>query len=321
MAEETIIEEPKESSAAERIKKQPRKVKNSIDLYDFEHPGRMTKDQIRGLRTIHENFSRSLGTYFTTLLRTIVEVKFVDVHPMPFLEFLEGQSDPDCVWIFKLENLDGKGIMEVSPELVMLIVERLFGGEGGSEESNRAITSIEERVAEKIVRKCLDYYNQAWERVEPLNPILESFEHDPRLAQIASAGESCMIAIWDMTVRDATYSIKMCLPVFAIDPIMRKLSAQSWLAITPKKKTPLHRQQIQSVIESTGLDLRVYLGDTTVSMHELINFKIGDVIVLEQKIKHKLRVHVGDKRLFMARAGVIGANKAIRIVDWCKQEG
>jgi flagellar motor switch protein FliM len=239
---------------------------------------------------------------------------------MPFMEFLEGQSEPDCVWIFNLEKLDGKGIIEMSPPLALMMVERLFGGDCAKGSFDRGVTSIEVRVVEKIIRKCLEFYNQAWDRVEQLHPVLETFESDPRLAQIASASESCMVAVWDVTIKEVTNSIKVCLPVFALDPIIRKLSAQSWLSIGPKKKTPMNRRQIQSVIESTELAIKAYLGSTTVTMKELVDFQIGDVVILDQKIRNLLRVDVGEKNLFWGRAGLIGTNRAIRIVNLCKPE-
>ena len=102
---------------------------------------------------------------------------------------------------------------------------------------------------------------------------------------------------------------------------MRKLTTQSWLAVAPKKKAPKNKQQVLSVLESTELDLKAFLGTATVTMKELLDFQIGDVMILDQKKRHLLRIYVGDRQLFTARAGVIGTNKAIRIVDWCKAEG
>ena len=291
------------------------------DLYDFDHPGRMTKEQVRGFRTIHENFSRSLGTYFTSLLRSIVDVQYQDFIQMPFLEFIEAQPDPDCVWIFDMENLDGKGLLETNPSFILLIIERLFGGEGRSSDKSRVVTSIEERVAERVVSKCLELYSNAWERVINVKTHLESFETDPRMAQIASAGESCLVSTWEVSGRGFKFPIKICLPVFALDPVMRKLSAQTWLAVAAKKKSIETRRHIESILEESDLPLRVYLGNSTVTMKELLRFKIGDVLVLDQKIRDLLCIDIGDKERLYGKAGVIGKNKAVRIVDWIEFEG
>ena len=69
-------------------------------LYDFKHPNRVSKEQLRNLRTIHEGFSRMLATYFTTLLRTIVDVHLLSIDQVTFLEFTMAMSNPGCIWIF-----------------------------------------------------------------------------------------------------------------------------------------------------------------------------------------------------------------------------
>ncbi|MBM3327321.1 MAG: flagellar motor switch protein FliM, partial [Calditrichaeota bacterium] len=34
----------------------------NVQVYDFKHPERISKDQMRTLRTIHDNFARMFGT-------------------------------------------------------------------------------------------------------------------------------------------------------------------------------------------------------------------------------------------------------------------
>ena len=117
--------------------------KETTYLYDFKHPNRVSKDQLRNLRTIHESFSRTLATYLTTLLRTIVDVNLLSIDQVTFLEFTMAMSNPGCIWIYKLENYEGKGVIEISPDLMLLTIERLFGGEGKQSGETRPLSMID----------------------------------------------------------------------------------------------------------------------------------------------------------------------------------
>ena len=54
---------------AELLKKETEEKK--VKVYDFKRALRFSKDQIRSLTRIHENFARLLTTFFSVQLRTI----------------------------------------------------------------------------------------------------------------------------------------------------------------------------------------------------------------------------------------------------------
>ena len=51
----------------------------SVITYDFKHPNRVSKDQIRTLENMHDNFAGHYGSSLSTILRTIVDVDLVSV--------------------------------------------------------------------------------------------------------------------------------------------------------------------------------------------------------------------------------------------------
>ncbi|PWB70297.1 flagellar motor switch protein FliM, partial [candidate division GN15 bacterium] len=51
----------------------------SIVAYDFKHPNRVSKDQIRTLENMHDNFAGHFSSMMSSVLRTIVDVDLVSV--------------------------------------------------------------------------------------------------------------------------------------------------------------------------------------------------------------------------------------------------
>ena len=56
----------------------------SIITYDFKHPNRVSKDQIRTLENMHDNFAGHYGSSLSTILRTIVDVDLVSVDQITY---------------------------------------------------------------------------------------------------------------------------------------------------------------------------------------------------------------------------------------------
>ena len=60
--------ELQETSGSKRIKE-----------YDFKSPKKFTKEQLRALDSLHENFARLLSSYFSGLLRAFCEVSVIQI--------------------------------------------------------------------------------------------------------------------------------------------------------------------------------------------------------------------------------------------------
>ena len=109
----------------------------SLSLYDFRRPDRVSKDQMRTLQNLHEGFARQFSTTLTNFLRTFVEIELVSVDQLTYSEFVMSISNPSCIYVFKMEPLEGNAILEINPSLVFFIIDRLFGGQGRPSEQNR----------------------------------------------------------------------------------------------------------------------------------------------------------------------------------------
>jgi len=102
--------------------------KGDISSYDFRRPNRISKNQVRTLQTVHESFAEVFGYYLVSKLQTVVSITITSVDQLFYSEFILSVSNPSCLYIFDIEGTDGSGIMEISPQLALTIIERLLGG-------------------------------------------------------------------------------------------------------------------------------------------------------------------------------------------------
>ncbi len=115
---------------ADDIKKEEESKK--VKVYDFKRALRFSKDQIRSLTRIHENFARLLTTFFSAQLRTYVQITVASVDQIPFEEFIRSIPNMTLINVFEVPPLDGNILMEINPNIAYSMLDRLLGGTGAS---------------------------------------------------------------------------------------------------------------------------------------------------------------------------------------------
>jgi len=284
-----------------------------VSVYDFRHPNRVSKEQMRTLRTIHDRFARTFGTFLSNTLRTMVDVKVNTIDQVTYSEYTLSVSVPSSLFINDLTYLGGSCIFEVPPNLFFFLIDRLLGGSGKVVDSHREVTVIEQKVMEKIIVRGLKELDEAWEDVTPLNPKLNSFESNPQFVQIAPASETVVVILFDVIIGERTYSLNLCIPFIALEKVMSKLNIHSYIALTQKKQTPEIAKKIQLNLNNTNVPVKVSIGQVNITIEEFLNLEAGDVITTETRTKDDLPVTIGNQVKFYAKPGTRDKNRAIQI--------
>ena len=256
----------------------------AANVYDFKHPNRVSKDQLRTLQTIHETFAKTFNAYLAVRLRTIVDINLISVDQLQYSEFILSISDPSCIYIFRVEELNGVAILEISPQLVLFIVDRLFGGKGATVDEARPITTIEQTVMKKIIEKAMENLSSSWQQVSPLTFILEGFESNPDVVQIAPPGETVITVSLEIKIQDTSSLMNICFPYLILEDIMSKLNVQHFISMTKKEVSEEDQEMIDNRLKLSALPITGYLGKANITVNDLINLKLGDVIKLNTKV-------------------------------------
>ena len=151
------------SVSAEEVKAEEEQKK--VKVYDFKRPDKFSKDQIRTLQMLHENFGRMLNTYLSTNLRSLVDVEVASVEQLTYQEFIQSLSDPSVIGVLAVPPLKGNVIMELNTSIAFSIIDRVFGGTGSNTIKPRVLTEIEETVIMRTFSKALDSFREAWDNV------------------------------------------------------------------------------------------------------------------------------------------------------------
>ena len=203
-----------------RVEVEHRKIK----IYDFKRPDKFSKDQIRTLQMMHENFARVTTTSLSAQLRTLVGIHVASVDQLTYEEFIRSVSNPSTLAMVSMDPLKGSSILEIDPSITFTIIDRLFGGPGESPKNlNRELTDIELSVMEGIIVRILGNLREAWSQVIDLRPRLGSIETNPQFAQMVSPNDMVVLITLETKVADVEGMMNFCIPYITIEPILSKL--------------------------------------------------------------------------------------------------
>lgn len=284
-----------------------------IRVYDFRRPDKFSKDQFRTVSMIHDNFVRSLSTFFSANFRTSYQMAVTSVDQVTYGEFVKTLSEPTVMGVFSLPPLEGSAIIDIPPNLVFPMIDRLFGGLGASLDKPRALTEIEQSVMEKIMRGFLTSLAEAWTNVIQLDPVLEAIESNPLLSQVSGPGEICMSVLIETHIGEHRGMISLCYPYFLIEPVISKLTAHNWFASTQRQPTPTMLEALNARLAQARVPVSALLGHAQVTIGELVNLEVGDVIALDRRYGAPVDVLVGQRPKFLAQPGSMNGRLALRI--------
>jgi len=289
--------------------------KKTVVSYDFKRRTRVSKDRIRTLELLHEDFIRTYTVKLANYLRTMVKLSILSVDQLTYAEFIASLSEPTYVAILKAEPLPGQIILEIDPSFSFSIIDRLLGGPGMSLEEAREFTDIEHSIIEEVVNLALNCLQQAWQRIISLRFKIESKESNPQFVHIAHPAEIVILITMKAEIEKSSGIMNICLPCATIEPILSKLSPHEWTSEVRRQPAEKTGELMKKNLEKIRVKIAVQLGTVEISMRDFLQLKVGDVVPLDQRIQRDLTIKVGDVPKFRGSPGHLGRRKAIQITS------
>ena len=282
--------------------------------YDFKRPERVSKDQMLALEQLHESFSRNFGASLSGFLRTIIEIRVANIEQMTFSEFTHSLPNPTCFGLMSCKPLEGSMCLEVSPLIVYAIVDRLLGGSNADLFiPQRPLTAIELSLVDQVNTRALRSLEEVWEQIVKLTFKMEETESNPALVQIVAPNEVVVVVSYELKMGGRAGTMSLCIPYNVIEPVVEKLSNQTWAAYNRNRRDARLRGLVQSRLDTAALRVTATLAHSTISVRELRELEPGDLILTDKNASAPLTLEIGGQRKFIGHLGQFKGNRAFKV--------
>lgn len=302
--------------SADELKKEEKEQK--VRVYDFKRALRFSKDQVRSLSRIHENYARLLTTYFSAQLRTYVNISVASVDQIPYEEFIRSVPKMTILNMYSLAPLEGRILMEVNPNIAYGMLDRILGGKGNSVNKVENLTEIETMLMSQLFEKATVNLQEAWSSLIEIDPVLEDFEVNPQFLQMVSPNETVVVVSLNTTIGETSGMINICIPHIVLEPIIPKLSVHYWMQTATKKRDPEAYEKLSNNIQTANVEAKTLLGNTNISIQQLLNLGTDDIIGLNQPIDHPLTLAINDEPKFYVQPGKFKNKLSVQVLEEIK---
>ncbi len=286
-----------------------------VTSYDFKHPARVNKDQLRTLENLHDNFARLLSSTFSGAMRAVVDVDTAFVDQTTYAEFIMSLSNPSCSYQFTLGPTNGQAIIDFAMPVVFAFVDRIFGGKGSSQGVDaRQLSQIEMGVIAKIVKRVVEDLEATWEPILRVEISDIELETNPEFMQITAASEIVILLAFEVSSTNASGLVSLCYPFFTLESILPRLGQQTYVRQGRQNREETIRQN-RGRLTKTYMPIIAELAAGRATFQELQEMQVGDVLKLDTEIDEPTVIYVSEEPKFIGRPGRVGRKNAVQIIS------
>ncbi len=243
-----------------------------------------------------------------------VEVSLDNITSIRFGDYLNSIPLPAILSVFRAVELDNFGLITIDSSLIYSIVDVLLGGRRGTVAmriEGRPYTTIERSLVQQMVEVLLKDMGVAFEPLSKVQFQLDRLETNPRFAAIARPANAAILVRLRVDMEDRGGRVELLLPYATLEPI-RKLLLQMFMGEKFGRDT-IWEGHLASELWATKVPLEVVLDEQHMTLSEVMNFKVGQTILLNAPIDGLVDLRVGGVTLLQGHMGRLGHHVAVRV--------
>lgn len=284
-----------------------------VRTYNLATQERIVRGRMPTLEIINERFARLFRIGLFNFLRRTAEVSVGSVKVSKYSEFIRNLVVPTNLNLVHCKPLRGTALMVIDPDLVFLMIDNLFGGDGRfhTRVEGRDFTQTEQRIIQRVLEIWFDSYQRSWEPVHPLEFEYIRSEMNTQFANIATPNEVVVSTTYTVELGTQSGEMHICMPYSMIEPIRDQLtsSLQGETLETDHRWIKLLKQQIQTA----EVELVVDLGAIRMTLDEVMKLRAGDVMSLD--IADELDGKVAGVPVMRCTHGQLNGQYAVRVLE------
>ena len=285
--------------------------RGGVRPYNIATQERIVRGRMPTYEIINERFARFFRIGLFNFMRRTVDIAVGPVKVIKFSEFVRNLVVPTNLNMIHMKPLRGTALMVFDPNLIFLIVDNLFGGDGRyhTRVEGRDFTQTEQRIIHRLLEVVFEDYEKSWKSVYPIKFEYIRSEMNPQFATIATPNEVVVTVTFDIDMGNQGGEFHVCIPYSMIEPIRDILysALQGDHLEVDKRWIKLLSQQVQGA----EVELIANLGQTKVTFEQILSMQTGDIIPLE--IPKSITAHIDGVPVMDCRYGTMNGRYALRV--------
>ncbi|MDD6351402.1 MAG: FliM/FliN family flagellar motor switch protein [Lachnospiraceae bacterium] len=313
------VQEVDNAEDSASVKAPAAKPNDDYKKYDFYSPRKFTKEKLKILRSIFENYARLMTSQVNGIFRAMTDITVIELRESRYYEYVNSFHENDCMTIIDV-SLPDKGkfsvpmMMYITPGLILTLMNHMLGGGDKviKAEDNYRYSDVEMSLYRRIVEYFVHALRDGFSNYITVDFKSQKVEENPSMVQEVGLDETVVLVHLNVDVTGiSSEKIRMCIPGTLLEQIFRTIDNRKHLArgFTYANNT----DTIMSHLRDSSLQLTAVLGKIKLTVDDMDRLQVGDVIDMNISKNALSTVYVGDSPWFKGHMGVYKKNIAIHI--------
>jgi len=291
--------------------------------YDFSSPRKFTKDRIKMLNGIFDNYARVISSRLNGRLRSTCEVTVENIEERRYYEFSNALGEGDVLGMIDVklreQTQETSALLFITTPTALSMIDRMLGGEGTVDndlDSDYSYTDLELKLYEDLAQDMVTMMGRSWENYLPIQFEYERTEVNPTLNQVIGLDETVVIVEFKVQFPNMSGRMDICLPGEVLANIFAEISREN-----PMRKTAAEdkSKEIFDKLRDSKLEIIAELAGAQLSLSDIYHLNVGDVIDLGQPKESPVYLEIGGYHWFTGKMGTHKKNMAVKIDEVCYQ--
>ena len=291
-----------------------------VTPYDLTSQDRVIRGRMPTLDIIYERFIRLFRMSLSNSLRKIASLSIISTDLLKFGEFVNTLPIPSCMAILRLDALHGPALLVFESKLAYALVDSYFGGTDRpyTKIEGKEFTRIELSIMKKVMEFAIKDFEDAWAPVHTVDAQFMRIEVNPQFVGVVPPSDVIISTTFEVELENASGTIALVIPYSTIEPIKGKLNSSFQAETDRQDKKWINA--LDEHIRATDANMRVNLGGAEISVGDLVNMNIGDVIPLGSDVDGELELMIEGIPKFKCFFGISRGNRAVQITRVIEEE-
>jgi len=245
--------------------------------YDFVNQTRIVRGRMPTLEMVNERFARAMRLSLFSMIRRTPEISTQAIETPKFADYLPTLQVPTSLNHIRVSPLSGVALVVFEPRVIFSVIDCYFGGNGRhSKIEGRDFTPTEYRIIQMLLQHVFDGLQEAWKPVMDLEFEFLNSEVNPHFANVVTPTEVVVVNKFRIELEGGGGEIHVTMPYSMLEPLKETLRAG--MQSDRGDRDERWAQSLRNELEDTDVELVTQLGETRLTLGELIDMKPGDII-------------------------------------------
>jgi flagellar motor switch protein FliM len=280
----------------------------------------LSLDRLPMLHVIFDRMSTSCAEHLRHMAASPMYYSLSGLESGRVTEILEMYEANAVAGIFHAPEWDSHILIGFDRDFIYTMVEVLFGSDGSEPpvEEARGFSSIELRMAQTLFEQVAKALQASFSLVVDTKFKLERIETRMDFAIIGRRNNQAIAAKFLLQALNRGGEMFVIIPQSVLNPMRKALSH----VVTGESsgRDPRWMKQIATEVKKTEVTLKAVLEERYLSLGEISDLKIGDVIELQATPRSRVKLESNQQGLFWCHIGQSEGSYVLKVDELIDQE-